>query len=276
MQPEKGVYRVGIQALEKGVISSAKKGSVVHTHLRSTLVVYPAVYTPVLASPAVVSAPYPPYPPSCIRVPPLPGKLPLVLGLTSPCPRALRHPSLLNVSNSGGGVQIIGSYATTTVSIADSLFEGNSATDGGGLYISSDYALTVSRTVFHDNVAGAFGGGAVLESNGVAALSSSNFTGGFASNGGGGEFFFSLWNSPCFRGGGGSVPCIRGEGGVAPVFYLRTLLPVASPTTPCSSLKTCWDASVADRMTTASFHARTFLFPWRHVRTRTRFRHPPC
>lgn len=89
----------------------------------------------------------------------------------------------------------MGSYATTTISIADSLFEKNSATDGGGLYISSDYSLTVSRTVFHENEAGmygfgGYGGGAVLESNGVATFTSCNFTGGFAWNGGGGEAFF--------------------------------------------------------------------------------------
>ncbi|CAN0485034.1 unnamed protein product, partial [Hapterophycus canaliculatus] len=70
-----------------------------------------------------------------------------------------------------------------TVTIADSLFEENYAGTGAGIFIASDFSLTVARTVFRNNTAvgerAAFGGGAYI-SSGVAEFTACDFTGGFA------------------------------------------------------------------------------------------------
>lgn len=123
----------------------------------------------------LTTRPYPTYllsPPSHARRP-LPCFLP-----PSPQPKTFL---------SGGAVRVYGGYFQAVVSIADSLFEGNFAEWGGGLWINSGYSLTVTGTVFRDNGVARFGGAASVESGGVAEFTACNFTANFAHNGGGGE-----------------------------------------------------------------------------------------
>ena len=84
-----------------------------------------------------------------------------------------------------------GSSLPATVSVADSVFEGNFAAFGAGIWVSSGFRMTVDRTAFVDNViprqyAAAIGGGASLGGGGDATFTGCNFTGNYAFNSAGG------------------------------------------------------------------------------------------
>lgn len=93
----------------------------------------------------------------------------------------------------------VGGTGSPTVSIADSVFEGNYAWNGAGMFVSSGFQMTVDRTVFVDNVVPrffgtvTFGGGAELSGDGDAVFSACNFTGNYAFNAGGGACGVSPW-----------------------------------------------------------------------------------
>eukprot|EP00903_Cladosiphon_okamuranus_P009052 g8654.t1 len=87
---------------------------------------------------------------------------------------------------SGGAVRVHGGYFNTVVSINDSLFEENYAEWGGGLWIVFGYSLSVTGTVFRDNLVARFGGAVSVGSGGVAEFTACSFTGNSAHNGAGG------------------------------------------------------------------------------------------
>ncbi len=89
----------------------------------------------------------------------------------------------------GGGLLTTG---TGTLSIRDSLFEnntaaGNNSYDGGGA-IHTDHDITVQRTTFRNNTytGSAHGGGAILATGGITAISDSVFEGNQGDGNGGG------------------------------------------------------------------------------------------
>lgn len=81
----------------------------------------------------------------------------------------------------GGGV-----YAAGPVRITASTFSGNSALDGGGLFVAAGYTATVATTTFSRNTAG-YGG--AIENSGTVTVTASLLDGNTVTGSGGG-----LWN----------------------------------------------------------------------------------
>lgn len=87
---------------------------------------------------------------------------------------------LSNTANSGGAV-CTGSSAATQVSIVDSTFTGNSATNGGAIWLSPTTSATLTGDFLSDNVA-VDGGGLYMAAGSSALLNADQFQTFFEAN----------------------------------------------------------------------------------------------
>ncbi len=137
-----------------------------------------------------------------------------------------------NLATAWGGGMLFDSNrnSLSTLTLLDSTLAGNSAGQGGGMYLMLSGNAVVANSTFSANSAADFGGGLLTGGDGSMALVNDTFSGNSAVSGGGGVAKFSamslvntiLANSPSgddcrdFGGAWGSVANVLMESGTCP------------------------------------------------------------